>query len=162
MYPLPEPLALREVRAEDQEFLAALYFASREDLHQAVPDAAMLRQLISMQQAMQQAGFRQNFPAAAHLIVLRHGQPIGQVVVDTGSVDIRLVDIAITPAERRTGAGSAVVRALQAAARAQGLAVSLSVSQGNPAARALYQGLGFTVSSDDPVFAQMVWRVPSA
>lgn len=161
MYPLPEPLALREVRAEDQDFLEALYFASREDLHNAVPDAAMLRQLMAMQHTMQQAGFRQNFPAAVHLMVLRHGQPIGRVVVDTGATDIRLVDIAITPAARRTGAATAVLRALQAAARAQGLTVSLSVSQGNPAAQALYAGLGFTVSVDGPVFAQMVWRAPA-
>lgn len=161
MYPLPEPLALREAHAEDQEFLAALYFSSREDLHQAVPDTAVVRQLIAMQHRMQQTGFRQNFPAAAHLIVLRHGQPIGQLVVDAGSADIRLVDIAITPEARRTGAASAVVRALQAAAQSQGLAVSLSVSQGNPAARALYSGLGFRVTTEDPVFAQMIWCAPT-
>ncbi len=42
LYPLPEPLALRGVCAADHDFLQALYFSSREDLHHALPEGAAL------------------------------------------------------------------------------------------------------------------------
>jgi len=157
LYLLPEPLALREASAADQGFLEALYFSSREDLHQAVADAAMLKQLIALQQRTQEVGFRHGFPNAAHLILQQGGQSIGRVVVDTGPSDMRLVDIAIAPPARRNGAATAVLRALQAAAQSQGLPVSLAVSKSNHAARKLYLGLGFAVRTEDALFEQMTW-----
>lgn len=158
MYTLPEPFELRPVGAGDQEFLEDLYFSSREDLHQAVPDPALLRQLIAMQRKMQQTGFEQGFPAARHFVIQCGGRPMGRVVVDEGPLDLRVVDIAIAPADRRSGAARAVVQALQATAAARNLSVSLAVAKSNHAARSLYLGLGFSVRSQDPVMEQMAWQ----
>lgn len=155
---LPEPLAVRAVEAADQDFLDELYFHSRQDLHQAVPDPAALRQFIVMQQRIQEAGFREHYPQATQWILLSRGERAGRLVVDASGSDLRVVDIAIAPAARRGGVARAVLQALQARAHAGGLTVSLAVARTNAAARALYQGLGFTVRSDDGVMEQRVWR----
>ncbi len=151
-------IALRQVLVqEDQAFLDALYFASREDLHAFSTDPQLLAPLIQMQQRMQQAGFAAHFPDAQHWLVQSQGQPAGRLVVDVGPHDVRVVDIAITPAARRTGLARTVLQALQTVARAQQLPVSLAVSKTNPAAQALYQSLGFAVTTQDELLAQMVW-----
>lgn len=162
MYILPQPFGLREVTANDQAFLDALYFSSREDLQQLGGDPGFVAQLIKMQQQVQQMGLRSNFPDARQWVLESGGRAIGRLVVDFGSADIRLVDIAILPDARRTGAAKAVLRALQAAAAGQRLGMSLAVSKTNPAARSLYQGLGFQVTSEDEVFEQMAWRAAAS
>jgi ribosomal protein S18 acetylase RimI-like enzyme len=156
--PLPPPFSLRAATSADQDFLDALYFSSREDLHAVSPDAHGVAQLVRMQQQMQQAGFNAHYPQAQHWLVQRAGQAIGRVVLDFGAADVRLVDLAIIPASRRAGAATAVLQAVQAMAHAQGLAVSLAVSQANAGAMRLYQRLGFDVSAQDVVQAQMRWQ----
>lgn len=144
--------------SEDQDFLDALYFGSREDLHAVSPDAHVVAQLVRMQQEMQQAGFSAHYPQAQYWLVERAGQTIGRVVLDWGSGDVRLVDLAIAPIARRAGAATAVLQAVQTMAHAQGLAVSLAVSQTNVPAMRLYQRLGFGVSAEDVLQAQMRWQ----
>lgn len=159
MYPLPEPFALRDRTEADAAFLQALYLSTREDLQQALPDPALLQQLVAMQQTAQEAGFRLRFPQARQLLLLRSGLPIGRVVVvDTGPQALRLVDIAITPQARRSGAASAVLAALQAHAVARGLPLCLAVAHTNHAAQSLYRKRGFATASEDDLLAQMVWQ----
>ncbi len=158
VYPLPEPFALRERTDADHAFVQALYFSSREDLRQAIPDATLLQQLMAMQQNAQEAGFRQRFPLARQLVLLQSGQAIGRAVVDASPAGLHLVDIAVLPQARRSGAATAVLSALKAHALAHGLPVSLAVSHTNPAARRLYEKLGFTTTSQDGMLAQMVWH----
>jgi ribosomal protein S18 acetylase RimI-like enzyme len=153
---------MREAAASDEEFLVALYFSSREDLHQIPGDPAMPAQLIAMQRTMQKAGFRQNYPDASYWVLEQDGRPIGRVVIDATPPDLRLVDLAIAPQARRMGAAKAVLRSLQEAAFAQGLTMSLGVAKSNEAARTLYRAMGFTVQSEDAVFEQMAWRGDAA
>ena len=158
MYPLPEPFALRDRTEADHAFLQALYLSTREDLQQALPDPALLHQLVAMQQTAQETGFRYRFPHARQFLLLRSGLPIGRVVVDTGPQALRLVDIAITPQARRSGAATAVLAALQAHAVAQGLPLCLAVAHTNHAAQSLYRKRGFATASEDDLLAQMVWQ----
>jgi ribosomal protein S18 acetylase RimI-like enzyme len=162
LYTLPEPLRLREAAESDEEFLAALYFSSREDLHQIPADGAMLAQLIATQRTMQQTGFRRNYPDATYWILEQECRPIGRVVVDATPPELRLVDLAIVPQARRMGAAKAVLHSLQEAAFAQGLTMSLGVAKSNEAARTLYRSMGFTLQSEDAVFEQLAWREHAA
>jgi ribosomal protein S18 acetylase RimI-like enzyme len=150
-------LALRQVQVPDQSFLDALYASSREDLHALSADPQLLASLIQMQQRMQQAGFAAHFPNAQHWIVQSHGQTVGRLVVDVGPLDVRVVDIAIAPAARRTGVACTVLQALQAVASTQQLRISLAVNKTNTPAQSLYRSLGFTVSTQDELLEQMVW-----
>lgn len=157
VYPLPEPFALREAVPADREFLFGLYGTTRDDLHQAVPDAALLQQLLAMQYQAQEAGYRQGFPEARQWLVLKAGHPVGRVVVDIAPAGLRVVDIAVLPQTRRSGAATAVLAALQAQAQAQQLPLHLAVHHTNTAARRLYEKLGFTATSQDELMAQMTW-----
>jgi GNAT superfamily N-acetyltransferase len=137
--------------------LDALYVTSREDLYGISSDPAVVMQVIQMQQQVQTAGIREVYPRAQLLLLEREGEPIGRVVVDVGRNDIRLVDIAIVPRHRRHGAARAVLHTLQAAAQAQGLAMTVAAAKFNEAARQLYGRMGFVVRSDDGVIEQLVW-----
>lgn len=162
MYPLIAPFALRDAEPDDHGFLWDLYFWSREDLHQAMPDAASLQQLVRMQQQAQEMGLRHNYPQARHFIVQEDAQPVGRAVIHAGNGELRLLDIAVAPAARRHGAATAVLQALQSAARQQGARLGLSVRTSNAAAGQLYRKLGFAVASHDEMLEEMVWHAGAA
>ncbi len=161
VYLLSEPFALRERADDDQPFLLELYLSTRDDLQQAIPDLALLQQLIAMQFNAQETGYRHQFPLARQLVLLRSGHPIGRMVVDASPEQLRLVDIAIAPPARRSGAAMAALAALQRHAAAQGLPLCLAVGRYNGPAQCLYQKCGFTSVTEDDLFVQMIWRSAS-
>jgi ribosomal protein S18 acetylase RimI-like enzyme len=68
----------------------------------------------------------------------------------------------LVPAYRNRGLGSELVRELQQQAGWQGKAVLLHVMKINPAARALYERLGFAVTGEDARRYRMRWRPDAA
>lgn len=158
MYSLPSPYELRPVTPEDQDFLDALYASSREDLQALVGNPAVLVPIMKMQQRAQELGFQSHYPQAEHWLLQSAGQPLGRLVLDWTATDLRVVDIAITPAHRRQGAARTVLLALQELARQRQVGMSLSVAQTNYPAQSLYQSLGFVVTSQDVVLQQRAWK----
>ena len=152
------PLTLRAITAADQAFLADLYAASRPELDGLRGQGDVFQQIIAMQQRVQLAGLLQNFPNAQQLVIESDQQPVGRLVVDWGDKDIRVVDIAVAPSAQRSGVASAVLRALQHAAAAASLRLSLAVAISNAPAQALYRGLGFQREQQDALFDQLVWQ----
>ncbi|MDM5179576.1 GNAT family N-acetyltransferase [Massilia sp. DJPM01] len=155
---LPAPLALRAIGEPDHAFLSALYAGTRDDLALMAAEPAFVAQLIAMQQHVQSQGFRHAFPQAEHAIVECGGQPLGRLVTDTDRERVHLVDLALLPAARARGHGSAVLRALQAWAAGQGLPLRLSVSHANAAAARLYARLGFCIVASDALQQRMQWQ----
>jgi GNAT superfamily N-acetyltransferase len=130
----------------DAPFLARLYASTRQDLlGTGRADPTLAASLISMQQRLQAADYRERYPDAIYLILHVLGAPVARIVVDHGALAVRLVDIALLPPARGRGTGSAVLRALQQWAAAHGLPLTLSVHRNNPQARRLYLGLGFAI-----------------
>jgi ribosomal protein S18 acetylase RimI-like enzyme len=157
---LPAPYQLRVQRDDDDGFAAALYSSTRGDLRQMPAEPAVIEQLIAMQRRMQSHGYCQAYPHAAYL-VLQHGDtPIGRLILDRQGEVLHLVDIAILPSARGQGAGSAVLRGLQAQAGADQLHIHLAVNKSNTAARALYQRLGFRLRGENDVQEQLEWSAP--
>ncbi|MGZ8288547.1 MAG: GNAT family N-acetyltransferase [Telluria sp.] len=145
--------------AADDDFLARLYASTRPDLYgNGGADPAFAAALVAMQERLQAAGYLRQFPAAQYLLLSQQGRPAGRIVVDIGKTALRLVDIALLPEARGHGLGSAVIRALQDFAAANGLAVTLAVHHSNPDAARLYRALGFSVTSSDAAAEQMRWR----
>ena len=158
--PLSAPYQLRVQSDDDDGFATELYSSTRDDLRQMPADPAVIEQLITMQRRMQSHGYRQAYPRAAYL-VLQHGDtPIGRLVLDRQADVLHLVDIAILPAAQGQGAGSAVLRGLQAQAGAQQCRIHLAVNKSNTAARALYQRLGFRLRGENEVQEQLAWSAP--
>ena len=157
---LPTPYQLRVQRDDDDGFAAALYSSTRGDLRQMPAEPAVIEQLIAMQQRMQSHGYRQAYPHAVYL-VLQHGDiPIGRLILDRQDQVLHLVDIAILPAAQGQGAGSAVLRGLQAQAGAQQWHIHLAINKSNTAARALDQRLGFRLRGENEVQEQLAWSAP--
>lgn len=158
MVPLPQPLRLRASTAADQPFLDALYRSTRDDLAAMPVDESFRAQLVSMQQQAQVQGLRRTFPQAQYFLLEREAEAIGRLVVDAAGNHMHLVELAIAPAARRAGAGSAVLRALQTLAAQRDQALTLSVGMANPLARRLYARLGFVVTAVDALQEQMRWQ----
>ena len=158
--PLSAPYQLRVQRDDDDGFAAALYSSTRDDLRQMPADPAVIAQLIAMQQRMQSHGYRQAYPHAAYLILQHGATPLGRLVLERQDQLLHLVDIAILPAAQGQGAGSAVLRGLQAQAGAQQCRIHLAVNKSNAAARALYQRLGFRPRGENDVQEQLEWSAP--
>ena len=146
---------LRPVTGGDREFLVELYDSLREPELAHVPwDAATRRAFIEHQFSAQDAHYRQHYPGATLDIIEFDGEPAGRLYVHRGPGDIRIMDIALVPAFRRRGIGTALLRALIAEGDESGRKLSIHVETNNPA-RMLYERLGFRVAGEHGVYVLM-------
>ena len=146
-------MTLRSATDEDREFLLRVYESTREDEMALVPwpdeqKSAFLR----MQANAQDVDYRRRYPAAAFLVVERDGDPIGRLYRHEEDGVLYVVDIALLPAWRGQGIGTALLRDVLAEADRRGVVVELHVEHWNPARR-LYERLGFTQVAADGVYA---------
>jgi ribosomal protein S18 acetylase RimI-like enzyme len=149
----------RAVAPGDAPFLARLYASTRQDLlGSGGADPSLVASLMSMQQRLQGADYRERFPDAIYLILQDAGEPVARIVVDHGLQAVRLVDIGLLPQARGRGTGSAVLRALQRWAAEHRLALTLSVHRNNPQARRLYLGLGFRIEHAGEHADELRWQ----
>jgi ribosomal protein S18 acetylase RimI-like enzyme len=93
----------------------------------------------------QEEFFRQNFIPANLRVITTGGRDAGLLHVEREAREFFLANIQILPEFQNRGLGSAVVRDVLEDARASGLTVRLQVLKTNPAARRLYERLGFVV-----------------
>lgn len=82
---------------------------------------------------------------------------IGQWLVERRPDALFLARVMLAPAWQGRGIASALIRELQAEARAGGLPLTLQVWEENPA-RALYERLGFAVTGAREFRVQMRWE----
>lgn len=150
-------LILRPEAEHDKVFLERLYRSTRDDLLQTGLPELMLNNMIAMQFAAQQSGYRNQFPDAAHAIVEKNGESIGSLITNDGGDAIRLVYIALLPHERNRGYGRHLIRALQTEAENASKALTLSVSTQNTQAQRLYASLGFRVVNNSGAYLEMIW-----
>jgi ribosomal protein S18 acetylase RimI-like enzyme len=146
---------LRPVTGDDRDFLVGLYHSVREPELAHVPwDPATRRAFIEHQFGAQDAHYRQHYPGATLDIIEFDGEPAGRLYVHRGPGDIRIMDIALVPAFRRRGIGTALLRALIAEGDESGRKLSIHVETNNPA-RMLYERLGFRVAGEHGVYVLM-------
>lgn len=144
-------ISLREASDADEDFLYALYASTRE-AELALLDwgdeerATFLR----MQFNAQRTHYLKSYPRARHQIILRGGEPAGRIWVERGDDEIRLLDIALLPAHRGHGVGSALIRELIREAARSAKPLRHSVEKNNPDAKRLYDRLGFRVVGEIP------------
>lgn len=151
------PLLARAPDDADAGFLARLYASIRTDLASPTADPALVASIIGMQQRLQAAGYRKNFPLATYLVLEQAATLCGRIVVDAGPAGLRLVDIALLPESRGQGLGRHILRALQGCAATAKLPLTLAVHDANPNARRLYVALGFELAMRDGFSQQMMW-----
>ena len=135
----------------DEPFLRNLHKSVRAaDFAAAGLPPATLDMLLEQQYRAQTVGYAAQFPDAGSLIILHRDEPVGRVLLVAGERRWHLVDVALQPASRGRGIGSAIIEAIaRAATDADARELTLSVLFGNDAARRLYARLGFTETGGD-------------
>ena len=146
-------LELRPADRDDEPFLFALYASTRAEELAIVPwDDAQKDAFLRMQFEAQRRHYATYYPAAAHDVVIVDGEPAGRLYVDRREDEIRIVDIALLPAYRGRGIGSALLTPILEEADAGGKTVSIHVEHNNRARR-LYERLGFVEVAEQGVYA---------
>lgn len=156
---LPDGLTLRLSAAADADFMEQLFRSSREHFYSMPMPRQQIDLLLAQQYRLQQASYARQWPDARTLIIERAGKGIGKIVLDESATSVRIVDFVLEAAMRGRGYGTAILKALQAAAGER--RIGLSVDRQNPAAKKLYLGLGFRVNAVSDTHEAMVWP-PSA
>ena len=149
--------ALRPETDADIPFLASLYASTRADELALVDwSDAQKQAFVTSQFQAQRHHYRTYIPDCAFDVIEHNGTPAGRLYLETRPSRLHIVDITLMPAWRGRGTGTAILRALQAAAAYSGRGVGIMVEKVNPALR-LYQRLGFTDVADHEVYLEMDW-----
>jgi ribosomal protein S18 acetylase RimI-like enzyme len=156
---LPSSITLRPVRPDDTAFLCEVYGSTRAaELALTGWGPAEIDTFVRMQFDAQHRHYLKTYPDASYEIIVEDGHPIGRLYVARLADEIRLVDIAILPAHRGGGVGTAIITGLQAEARRTGRAVRIHVERDNPALR-LYARLGFRIIEERGVYWFLEWSI---
>lgn len=145
------PIASRPALAADRPFLLDLYAATRAVEFSVLgwsPEA--LWAFLEQQYRAREAGWATSSPGADDLVLELRAHAVGRLVLDRRPDGIRIVDIAVVPAERGRGIATSVLRQVLDAADAARVPVTLHVVATNPARR-LYERLGFAPVSEDGI-----------
>lgn len=136
-------ITLRPATSEDEELLYELYRSSRASEVAAYGwDEAQQEAFLRMQFGARERQYGFQFSGSEHSIILRDGQAIGRILVMRTESEIRLVDVAILPANRNSGIGTDLIKQLIEEGSRSAKPVTLHVEITSPALR-LYERLGF-------------------
>jgi ribosomal protein S18 acetylase RimI-like enzyme len=153
-------ITLRPAGPADEPFLRDLYAAVRAPELAPVPwSDGEKRAFCDMQYSLQERYYRQQFARGAFQVVEESGAPIGRLYVARTGAELRIVDIALIPAARNRGVGTALVTDILRVADRDGLAASLVTERENPARR-LYARLGFVVRDEAELHVELA-RAPA-
>jgi ribosomal protein S18 acetylase RimI-like enzyme len=102
-------------------------------------------------EAIQEKQFWCTFDPARWRVLVADKREIGGFALDRHPQALFLADLHILPEYQNRGIGSAVIRALIADAREEGVPLLLQVLDSNPRARHLYERLGFSFGFPSPM-----------
>jgi GNAT superfamily N-acetyltransferase len=155
-------LLFRPIGDDDLPFLSALYASTREGELAASgwPDAAK-RDFLAQQFAAQHSHYMRHYPGAEWLIVEYGGKAVGRLYFARWMREYRIIDIALTPAARNHGFGTAMLGDLIDEAGAERKTVSIHVERMNPALT-LYRRVGFEIAEDKGVYLLLQRQVNTA
>ena len=155
-------IVLRPVEPEtDTELLVSVYRSTRAAEFAPMPWSEQQRdEFIRTQYGAEDRYWREQRPMARFDLIVIDGEPAGRIYVDRLEGEIRIIDIALLPAFRGRGVGTALVLDLLQEASADALPVTIHVAQGN-GARTLYDRLGFDQVGTAGVYDLLEWRPPA-
>jgi ribosomal protein S18 acetylase RimI-like enzyme len=149
---MPGTIALRPVESDDEPLLFRVYASTRTDELAVVPWVEEQKEaFLRAQFDAQTRWYREHYASGSFDVVLVDGRPCGRLYVHRGAGEIRIVDLALLPACRGEGVGTALLRDILAEADAAGKRTTIHVERLNPALR-LYERLGFSVAEDKGVY----------
>lgn len=151
-------LALRGETIDDLPFLERLYTSVRgAELEAMGWPEEVRRTFLASQFMFQTRHYADAYAGADFGIIVHDGEPVGRLYLFRSAQELRVVDISLLPEWCGGGVGTALLRAVQAEAAAEGKMVSLHVDMTNPAQN-LYRRLGFVEAGTHGPSWRMVWR----
>ena len=151
-------VALFRERDSDAPFLRELYRSTRtEELAITGWPDTVKRSFCDSQFDLQHAHYLRRHPAGEFLIIRSADIAIGRLYVDGSDSTVHLVDIALLPAWRSLGIGSALLAALRQRAAAIAKTLTLNVLAWNQRAIALYHRFGFVAGHSEGAHLTMHW-----
>lgn len=152
-------LSGRAAQANDTAFLEALYLASRPDLGALPVPREVVAGIARHQRQLQTADYARRYPRLEDWVIEEGGLPVARLALarGEGTALLRVVDLSVAPQARRRGVARTLLRSLREAGQAQPQAIALRVRADNAPARALYDGLGFTLLRDDGATLELAW-----
>lgn len=155
-------LQARPIESGDTVFLQSLYAEVRAaELAGSGWPPDQVRDFLAMQFNLQHRYYQEHHAGADFLVLLRQGRPVGRIYWREEGDEACLIDIALLPAERGRGIGTAFLRLLSARADDRGQDIVLHVEPFNPALR-LYRRFGFEVLGDNGIYAKLRRRASQA
>jgi RimJ/RimL family protein N-acetyltransferase len=155
------PIILRPEREQDTAFLADLFRGTAgRDLARMPVDDAMKDALLRMQFASQRASYRAQYPMARFDIIEQGGQAIGRIVIDPGTEAGCIVDVALIPAQRNRGLGTAILTGVVEHFAQCERRVRCQVLAGNEPSLRMFRRVGFRPVDDAPPYLHLEWRPP--
>jgi ribosomal protein S18 acetylase RimI-like enzyme len=152
-------LVFRRMADADLPFLGRLYASTRmEELSVVDWSDAQKAAFLASQFDAQHAHYQNYYQASDFFVIERAGEPIGRLYLARWASEHRIVDIALLPAHRGAGFGTALLSDLIDEAAAAGKAVTIHVEKFNPALT-LYRRLGFVVAGEQGAYDLMRWAV---
>lgn len=150
--------SLRPATPDDRPFLWQVYASTRTDeLAQVAWPEEHKQAFLDQQFNAQDAHYRTYYPTAQFMVIECAGEPVGRLYLADWPGEIRIMDIALLPAFRGRGWGTALLQAVLEQARVRGLAVSIHVEKFNPAYR-LYTRLGFRPVGEHGIYDLLRWE----
>lgn len=159
---LSQGFVLRPETDDDLPFLRALYASTREE-ELAITGWSHEQKLAfcNSQFDAQRHHYRTYITNCRFDVLEYRGEPVGRLYLEPRMTQLNVVDIALMPAWRAKGIGTAMLEAVKETARQTGRGVCIFVEQYNPALR-LYRRLGFTEVRKDGLYFEMEWSAPAA
>ncbi len=148
--------ALRDERDDDTAFLQILYASTRADEMAAIDawTASQAGAFLNQQYAAQRHHYRTQIGPCRFLVIDRHGEPVGRLYHATRQTQLRVVDIALMPAEQGMGVGTSLIEAVIEMANAAKKCVGIFVDKGSRALD-LYRRLGFEPIGETAMHIEM-------
>jgi GNAT superfamily N-acetyltransferase len=151
-------ISLRDVTADDDEFLVCVYASTRQDeLAMTGWSAAQCDAFIRMQFNAQQLHYRTHYPDGVHRIILLDTEAVGRVYWANRKDEMHFIDILLLPEYRNRGIGTPILKRLLEQAAAEGKPARIYVESFNPSLR-LFERLGFACVKADGYLLLLEWR----
>jgi len=148
---------LRDVKADDADFLYSVYASTRADEMARVDwNTEQKEAFLRMQCNAQSQFYIENYPGATFQVITLNDQHVGRLYIHRREDEIRIMDITLLPEYRNLGIGSSLLQDILEQGKNLKLPVTIHVEQFNPALR-LYKRMGFYPKEDKGVYLLMEW-----
>lgn len=152
-------IRLRPAQEEEAEFLYRVYASTRsEELLSYGWDTGRIETFLRFQFETRSEVYRRQYPDAENYVILDEDTPIGLFTSQISEKEIRGIDIALLPAWRSRGIGTAIIERCFSWAREHSVPFRIHVEKQNTQALKLYERLGFKPIGGDDVYLAMEWR----